>query len=322
MKFKRLGTAVLATVMAIMLSAAQAGQGMGDQPQNTEQTRTTAQKKKNINNDQDKTSPRIQKRPRDRVQGGVENVDTLLKGNGAGPGDGDGDGEPIQDRTRTQDKKQDCVGPLGEPKQDQTRDQKRDQLQDGSCGDDAFAVLKGNGAGPGDGDGEGEPIQDRTRTQDKKQDCVGPVGEPKQDQTRDQKRDQLQDGSCGDDAAAVLKGNGAGPGDGDGDGEPIQDRTRTQDRKKICLSPNPRQLKIQERTQKQTKTQTGVSEDDEFTPEFLIFLKSYFAEVDARQQREGEASQVQARLRLMKKAGDVDPAGEAQKTMLRARKSL
>ncbi len=192
-------------------------------------------------------------------------------------------------------------------------------MQDGSCNDgEAPGVLKGEGAGPGDGTGDcdGEPIKLRTQAQDKKQDCVGPLGEPKQDQTRQQKQDQLQDGSCNDgEAPGVLKGEGAGPGDGTGEGEPIMERTQAREAKKTCLSPEPQELKVQARVSRQEKTKAGVEEDeDEFTPEFLMFLKSYFAEADARQQREGEAAQVQNRLRLVKKIQ------EAQKTMERTRK--
>jgi len=181
---------------------------------------------------------RVQKNLADEEQ---EQAAVLKGGSGPDNGTGTGDGDQDQYQYRIREQKKE-YGENCDPKQEQSQTRTRKQLQDGSC-DEEETTLKGSGAGPGDGtcdgdcDGDGEP--DQLRTRDRKKECLAEDCEPKQDRARD--RDQLRDGSCNEQEAAVtLKGNGAGPGDGtcdgdcDGDGEP--DQLRTRDRKKECLA--------------------------------------------------------------------------------------
>ena len=267
------------------------GTGTGDGDQDQYQYRIREQKKEygeNCDPKQEQSQTRTRKQLQD---GSCDEEETTLKGSGAGPGDGtcdgdcDGDGEP--DQLRTRDRKKECLAEDCEPKQDWARD--RDQLRDGSCGDQEEVTLKGSGAGPGDGgdtDGDGEPDQDQFRIRERKKEYLGEDCEPKQEQTRERKR--LQDGSCDDEQqAAVLKGNGAGPAYGAGyaDTEPDQDqyqyRVRAQKRESLEEDWEPKQEQTQTRARKQLQDGSG-GDDEELTYEFLLFLKDYFAEQDAK----------------------------------------
>ena len=225
-----------------------------------------------------------------------------------------GQGKVENNREQKRVQKKSKVAPLFQNKlleRLRTRKQVQTLLQDETC--DPQSLLKGNGAGPGDGTGDPieDPIQDRTRTREQKKECIDE--EPLKTQDRIQKRDriQVQDETC--DPQSLLKGNGTGPGDGTGDPieDPIQDRTRTREQKKECIDEDP--LKTQERVRKQDRTQIRV-EDEEFTIEFLMFLKSYFAEIDAEAQRD----------RLMDCSPEEDcvpdPIGDEIKAMLREQK--
>ena len=288
--------ASLVLLVVVLAAAVQAGQGEGEGAKEQR-----LQKKSEL---QQMLQTKLWQGLRAQKQVRIEEPEAaVLKGEPAG------EQPKSQEQTRTQDEKKTNMKDDPEKTPARIHKRPRDRAHEDS-------ILKGEGAGPGDGTGDCEPIQLRTQTQTKKQESTGPAGEPKQDQIRDQKQDQLRDGSCNDgEAACMLKGEGAGPGDGTGDGEPIQDRTQTREQKKTAACPGPQEEKVQARTKKQEKVQAGVSEEedeDELTPEFLMFLKSYFAEVDARQQREGEMAQIQQRL--------VKKVAEAQKTMVRTQK--